>query len=453
MAQASTPVRSVAWQEVFPWLILLRVAGVALSARSLLLATTALLLSSAGWWLVGFWTTKADGQDQSAQTARSERTDGLGAPRRADSAMHEAPTARIERTDRSGSMDRTISSVQAYGTSRGSREYSPPRTLVEVFSSAYAAARDWSEPLLYGWGYLLNPPTWREIGGFIIPGIWTALVWMVFGGALLRIAAARLGRETWIGPIEAIRHVLRRPLSYLGAPLLPLVAILLGASVLWLLGVIMAYNVGFVVAALVWPLVLLATFMGVLLLVGLVFGWPLMWAALGIEPDCDAWDAISRAYAAVLQKPLRYTFYVAVALIPGWLGWVLVYHISELILFAISSWITHGADAVVADSWIVANREAIFGNGEANRLGFGWFVWACNQLVRAVAGGYGYGYFFCASAGIYLLLRQDTTQIPLDEIALGEESDSLQLPPLPPAPDMSSESTPGTGAASSQGTH
>ena len=60
-----------------------------------------------------------------------------------------------------------------------------------------------------------------------------------------------------------------------------------------------------------------------LLLLGLLFGWPLMWATISAE-GTDSFDALSRSYAYVFQRPLHYLFYALVAGVIGWLGWLLV---------------------------------------------------------------------------------------------------------------------------------
>ena len=44
------------------------------------------------------------------------------------------------------------------------------------------------------------------------------------------------------------------------------------------------------------------------LLLGLIFGWPLMFSTISTE-GTDAFDAISRSYAYVFQRPFHYLFY------------------------------------------------------------------------------------------------------------------------------------------------
>ncbi len=49
----SNTVRAIAWSEVFPWLSILRVFRVAISARALLLAAVGILITATAWGIVG----------------------------------------------------------------------------------------------------------------------------------------------------------------------------------------------------------------------------------------------------------------------------------------------------------------------------------------------------------------------------------------------------------------
>lgn len=457
MAETPVLVRRVQWRELFPWLLLFRVVGVAISGRALLLATVGLLLSSGGWWLAGALCGLGNSQASSgsgasqagpqqeqspppaSSQAPSESAVGGDSPQERLATQPSVPSVTGARSLRELAEDvRRETLLRAARSSKlGSQKvpYEPPGTLADAVRAASPAWHAWYGQLWHGWLYLLEPPrTLREAAYLLVGGAWSIVVWTIFGGAILRIASARLGREAWIGPVVAVRHVLRKAISYVGAPLLPLAALVIGRILLWVLGLYMKVGAGFVLAALLWPLVLLGAFAWVLLFFGLVFGWPLMWAALGTEQDSDAWDAVSRAYAGVLQKPLHYLFYVVVAAIPGWLSWLLVYHVGHMTVYVARQGVLLGA-GVSAEAW----RDAVFGAGEASGLFSGWIIRGLNQLVTAIASSYGYSYFFCAAAAVYLLLRLDTTQTSLDEVYLGEEDDSLHLPPLPPAPESATQ--------------
>ena len=55
---------------------------------------------------------------------------------------------------------------------------------------------------------------------------------------------------------------------------------------------------------------------------------------------------------------------------------------------------------------------------------------ASEGLVGVVASAYAYSYFWCASAGIYLLLRKSVDQTEFDEVFVDDAQSSFDLPPL-----------------------
>src|SRR5262249_15580265 len=105
--------------------------------------------------------------------------------------------------------------------------------------------------------------------------------------------------------------------SFLSAPLLPLAFVLVITILLMIFGwAQMIPAVGeIIVAGLGWPLVLLAGLVMAVILVGLI-GWPMMYATISAEGS-DSFDALSRSYSYVYQKPWHYLWYSAVALAYG----------------------------------------------------------------------------------------------------------------------------------------
>ena len=166
--------------------------------------------------------------------------------------------------------------------------------------------------------------------------LWAMAVWALFGGAISRVAAVQLAADERIGWAAALRFAASKWLSYFAAPLLPLLGVVLVAIPLAVLGLLMRLNFGVLLAGVLWPLALLGGLVMALLLLGLAFGWPLMWATISTE-GTDSFDALSRSYAYVFQRPLRYLFYVLVAAVLGWLGWLLVSTFVAA-LVGLSSW-------------------------------------------------------------------------------------------------------------------
>lgn len=251
-------------------------------------------------------------------------------------------------------------------------------------------------------------------------GFWTLAVWAFFGGAISRIAVVQLAADEPVGWAAALRFARRKWLSYFAAPLLPLLGVLVAAVPLAILGLLMrAGTVGVIAIGVIWPLFLLAGLMMALLLLGLAFGWPLMWATISAE-GTDAFDALSRSYAYLFQRPLRFLFYVFVAAVLGWLGWILVVNFAAGVI-----WLTNWAVAWGC-GWprmeMIEDRT-LSGSG----LIHFWIV-----CVKFLAVGFRYGYFWTAAAAIYLLLRRDVDATETDEVFLDADASELLrgLPPL-----------------------
>ena len=71
---------------------------------------------------------------------------------------------------------------------------------------------------------------------FLFVTLWTVAVWSVFGGAITRIAAVEVARGEKIGLGESIRFTTRRWMSYLSAPLFPLLFVFFLLVLTWIYG-------------------------------------------------------------------------------------------------------------------------------------------------------------------------------------------------------------------------
>jgi len=190
-------------------------------------------------------------------------------------------------------------------------------------------------------------------------------------------------------------------------------------------GLLLNANFGVFLAALVWPVLLVAGLVMAALLLGLAFGWPLMWTTISTE-GTDSFDALSRSYAYVFQRPLHYLFYVVVAVLFGALGWLLVSEFAAGVI-GLTYW---------AASWACgANQIALImpGGGELEGIGYAGagLIHFWTGCVKLLAVGFLYGYFWTACGAVYLLLRRDVDATEMDEVFL-EEDESEQSYGLPP---------------------
>ena len=153
-------------------------------------------------------------------------------------------------------------------------------------------------------------------GGFLfllLCGIWELIVWGLFGGAITRIAALKFTRDEAPGIVAALRHATSKLPSYSLPPMIALAGASVFAIQLVILGLFMRADILALVAAVFWPFVFMLGLMMAVLLLGALFGWPLMWATVSVE-GTDAFDALlSRSYAYTYHRPWRLLWYVLFA--------------------------------------------------------------------------------------------------------------------------------------------
>jgi hypothetical protein len=396
-------VRSIAWRDLFPWLILLRTFRIAIHPALLAAATAATLVAPIGWW-AGGWIFLEKQWDE----------------------------------------DRDRYVVQY-----------PPEThptLAELLPPAAgeylpAAASGLAEPFLQ----LAQPFrrlcqlkfTIREAAYYVFGLLWSLAVWVLPGGYITRYAVVRLATEQAPDLAQTGRFALRRYLWYFLSPLYPLLGVLLIGIPIALLGIpiYFAPGVGSILAGLAWVFVVLASLAATWLLAGLLFGWPLMWPTTSAERDGDPFEAFSRGFAYVYGRPLHYFFYVVVAALFGALCFAVV-HVATLLVTEFGFWAlawggSGGNVGEIRNLVEAVLRGDDLSKHENQTLVFGSSLIALVVgLIRNVEIAYTYSYFWCVASAIYLLMRMDVDEKEMDEVHVERE------PPQPSAP-----TTPATPAA------
>jgi hypothetical protein len=315
---------------------------------------------------------------------------------------------------------------------------------------------------------------------FLCVMLWTLATWAVFGGAITRIAAVQVTRGEKIGLREALRFTTKRILSYLIAPLFPMGFVLLLLIFMVLFGVVHMIPVfgDIVWDGLLWWVMLLFGLVMAVTLVGLV-GWPLMSATISTE-GTDSWEAVSRSYSYVYQKPWHYMWYSLVAIaygavlvfFVGFMGSLTVYlakwgvsqtpfitkaNRDPTFLFAYAPTSFGWRTLLLEDATV--HGQKIVDNGQIDQAAWrdyvgktdyvgddrlsGWnktgaflvAIWLF--LVFLLMLGFGYSYFWSASTIIYLLMRRHVDAAELDEVYLEEDDQEGPYgghftPPSPP---------------------
>ncbi|MEX2168262.1 MAG: hypothetical protein WD851_03050 [Pirellulales bacterium] len=355
---------NIRWNTVCPWLQLVGSLRLAFRVRVLLLAFTALLLILAAVWLI-------------------ERLPG--------------DTTNLAhwyfpQTAPDGESLATFSSRAADGL------LLPWRTFVAPIAAVLAGT----------WGF-------GQSSAVLLLMLWNIVVWSAFGGAICRVAALGLTRGETPDLPHALRFAKRNYGAFFAAPVMTLLGIFLAALPLVILGLLMRIEWLAFIAALFWPVVLLIGLVIAGLAIGLAIGFPLMWAAIAVE-ETDAFDAISRAYAYLYQRPLRLLWYVLVAALLGWLGGMAI----ELFLAAARALAETAVIWGLGEAQLIPKEEP----SAAQRIIIFW-----STGLNVVRTAYYYGYFWCAAVGIYLLLRRDIDSVQLDEVAL-EDVETYTPSPL-----------------------
>lgn len=393
---------AVDYTRLFPWVQIFRAFSIAFEFRKLLMAGLAVLAVSIGDWLLAH----LFGQSQAA--ARWPWDRGLGYISGATLLQ-----ARALVSDPFGQTANILSNWSVV--------LRPLRLLVDPIAVLFDQAS------LGRMAYELSCLAWG------------LCVWSVCAGALVRMAAFQFARDEQLGMRPALRFSAHRLLDYLCAPGFALVA----AAGLWgvcaLLGLIGRIpGIGALLIGLCWFIPLICGFLMALILVGLLIGWPLMFATVSVERG-DGFEALSRSFSYVYDRPWQYVWLAVVAVTYGSLVIFVVDCAAQLMIF-LSAWsVGWGLGTERLEAWFeavpgllrgellppaeMAGKQSISSWGA--RLVTAW-VFAVHLLVA----GFVHSYFWAATTIIYFLLRRASDATDLDEIDVdepGETDDLLAL--------------------------
>ena len=370
----------IRWNEIFPWLILVRSWRVSLMFRVLLLAWVGVLLTNTGWSVIGSIFSDAPGE------------------------------------------------FLTLGADPQSTVLYQPDLLPWQGASSLVQSWLWlSGPIKH----LTNSETsWSDSFAFFLQGLWAITVWSFLGAAICRIAAVQLTRKEDIGIDETVRTSIKSGPACMGAPLLPLIAAILLSIPLWFVGLLIRFDLPLLVLGLVWFVILVLGFLLAVILIGLLLGWPLMWSAIAVERS-DAFDAISRAYSYIYQRPLHLVGFVIVSILLGNIGGEIVslfvmgaIHLSEWGL----SWGTGTERLAVITSSLPneLSENPLEGMGATGANVIQW--WKSKWL--ALIPSYHVAHLWSSAVGIYLLLRRYVDATEMDEIILTHKEKPQGLPEL-----------------------
>lgn len=369
LAHATGVIYEIRWNEVCPWLILVRALRVTLLIRVLILASLGVLLTQLGWATLE--------QQLPGDFARA-------------SSLSTEPEAAA------------VLSLPAFD---------------------YFAQQDPKpSPFIRGWFWITKPfvtlVSTKNLPGAaalsaLLYGAWAIAVWGIFGGAIARITALYLARGETIGPIAALRDAVTVWLGTTGAPLITMLAALAMSAPLIFLGLLMRLDLVAWIAGLLWCLLLAWGLMLAIVLLGLMVGWPLMWSCLGVERS-DAFDGVSRCYAYVYQRPLQFSFYILLAALLAFLGEVVVDVFATSAATLVEWTLSWGSGGSRADELFQVDVSTSTVPA-ATKMIDGW-----KRFLELLTEAYPLACLWPLSVGIYLLLRRHVDGTELDEVTLSD---------------------------------
>lgn len=424
-SSGSGEVREILWQEVFPWLTLIRALRLALSVRVLLLAALALIVLSFGWQVLG--AAFSGTSDEALRQA-------IG---RYSTWPWQTATTMVDESWRSGNDPQPLPPG------------APHPTAVPIVGQWLGRG-----PIAHFWHRVYGPfaalfaleLSVESLAYYLLGCLWTIAVWSLFGGAITRTAALVLAREETLGLKASVRYAAGKWTAYFLSPLLPLLGVLLAAVPLAVLGFCMRLGFFAALAGLLWPLVLLGGLFLTIVMVGLGLGWPFLLPTISSE-GTDAFDALSRSYAYVYQRPLHLLFYTLVATVLGLLGaWVVDLFAGGVV--NLGAWgVSWGEGGAITD--VVRQTSHLSGADRTARIAeaasdAGYDAMTTSGLrliafwtglVSIVQTGFRAGFFWSAATAIYLLLRRSVDATEMDEVSV----DDAEEEPVEGLPDLEAE--------------
>lgn len=397
MAEQPVVVQKISWSDLCPWTLIFKTLPVASGVSVLAFALLGIVLSSVGWWL--------------------SESIFIG-----DELRSQEPLMRIVESNHSPYQNLfSHAPLQAGQFDFVGRRFNGPQLIfhqmVDPFRSLFS-----------------RQIGLREFFYFLFGCIGSVLVWSFAGLGIVRVCLLRLTRNEHEGLGDAFQFARRKWLTALGTTGVPLISVAALCVPAFFVGLLMLFNIGVLLAGVLWILVLvLATLMG-LLLFGLMFGWPLMIASVGCESQ-NSFDAMTRSYSYTFQRPLHYCFYMLIAMLFGGFCWMiaatLTTHIIDLAAWS-TSW---GANVISVDRMDIIQgsprtpipadiQESGMLTAGQSLIGF-W-----NAVMKTLAAAFIYGLFWCMASAIYLLLRKDVDEMEMDEIFVADETRTFALPPL-----------------------
>lgn len=406
MSDQPVIVKKISWAELCPWTIIFRTLPVAASVTVLALALLGVLAASFTWWVSSLFISDELKRD-SAMMKIVE--------------LNNSPYQNVFVDANTDQNALSILGARVSGPRAVFNQIKRPASY--IFASRVAPSEAGGDGIRLG-----SSGFWY----FLFGTACSMAIWSFFGLAIARVCLLRLTRNETIGIDDAFDFAFDHWLASFGGVSIPMVAALALCIPASLIGLLMTFDLGAAVFSVLWPLVLVIGTLMALLLLGLSYAWPLIVSSAACEGQ-NAFDAMTRAFAYLFQRPLHCLGYAVIAMLFGGFCWIIVGHLCGSIIelsYWASSWgVNIGSDNVAPRSELLkgitsTTETTSMMEFAQNTIGF-W-----NALIRTIAASFLYGLFWCMASAVYLLLRKDVDDTEMDEIYIVDERRTYELPPL-----------------------
>jgi hypothetical protein len=268
-----------------------------------------------------------------------------------------------------------------------------------------------------------------------------------------------VARDEKISLSAALRFSTSKFLSFIFAPIIPLLIVLVVGLVVMLGGFVGNIPwIGPILVGLLFFLAIAAGFVMTLVLLGTGGGFNLMYPTIAVEGS-DSFDAISRSFSYVYARPWRMLFYTLVAVLYGALCYVFVRFFIQIMLILTHHFVGAGMFVNVDGSRVPLDLWNTMWSAPETNGGFtydvDWLTLGPAQSIAAflvsfwvyltvgMLGAFAISFYFSANTIIYYLMRREVDATELDDVYLEQSEEDFG--------DTASAGAPGTGVPATAG--
>ncbi|MGL4593626.1 MAG: hypothetical protein ACRCUY_02725, partial [Thermoguttaceae bacterium] len=254
---------------------------------------------------------------------------------------------------------------------------------------------------------------------------------------ICRVAALRLTIDESESCRQMRTFLKKRVLSFFSSILIILVGVGVCVFPVYLASLLFSVSGIREVIASCFPICLLFGFFAAILLVGLLFGFPLLLSAVAVD-GADGFDAVSRTFSYLYQRPFHYIFYWFIAAVFGVFGGMILGIFIDLTIllvqfapFQIAESMRLGGPPFQTAAFEEVMRQVFQEHG--HERGLIWptapsnlYFWV--QTFYLLLPSYGFAWFWTSSVAIYIILRRSVDATPFVEVF---RSNPVTPKPLP----------------------